>query len=84
MVLFANAKEVDRIEGTEVVELVNKVKQSIIKHYPLVANIGSGETTSKSSIETRLKELINSSDLMIFMKGSRVAPRYAYEVLNSY
>ena len=69
VLLFAHTKLVDKVEGTDVTQLVSKVKESIIKHYPLIADIGSGETTSKSSLESRLKQLIESSDLMVFMKG---------------
>lgn len=61
---------------------MNKVKESIIKHYPLIADIGSGDTTSKCSLDARLKQLINTSDLMIFMKGSKTAPRCVFNNSN--
>ena len=75
VLLFANSKQVDKVEGTDVSDLVNKVKESIIKHYPLLADIGTGQTASNSSLDARLKQLINQNDLMIFMKGSKNAPR---------
>ena len=58
VLLFANSKPVDRVQGPDVAELLPKIKESILKHYPLVANIDSSDS---SSLDARLKALINSA-----------------------
>lgn len=94
VLLFANSKEVARVTGTDVSELIMKIKEAIIKCktqffsvffilkwqlsndqisvYPLAANLDQ----TPGNLEARLKQLINSSPLFIFMKGTPSAPRF--------
>ena len=48
----------DRVAGLDVTEVLSAIKQSVIKHYPLVASL---DGSSENSLDARLKSLISSS-----------------------
>lgn len=49
-----------------VLHTFSTVKQAIIKHYPLLADINA--TASGSNLESRLKALVNQAPLMLMIK----------------
>lgn len=67
-VLFTrDGKAIDRIDGVDIAALTAKCQSFA----------GVVEVT-KDNIDDRLKELINRSDLMVFMKGDRDMPRCGF------
>jgi len=72
--LISNKKLLDRIEGADVPQLVNKVKQNSFKF----GSLTTAPIIPSDNIEDRLKSLINRSPIMVFMKGSAMAPRCGF------
>ncbi|XP_041968630.1 glutaredoxin-3 [Aricia agestis] len=73
VILFKNGSQVDRVDGVDAAQITQKVKTHSSK-----SNIISSATPSKESLEDRLKALINKSNVMVFMKGTRDAPRCGF------
>lgn len=67
VVFFRSGTAVDRIDGIDIAALSSKCKS--------LAGVVEDE---KSSLEDRLKALINKSPLMVFMKGDRNTPRCGF------
>ncbi|KAJ8956222.1 hypothetical protein NQ314_006755 [Rhamnusium bicolor] len=81
IILFRSGKTVDIINGVD----ASKITEKVQKH-----NVHSdGESKVKDvPLEERLKSLINKSNVMLFMKGDRNAPRCGFskqtiEILNN-
>lgn len=71
VILFKNGNQIDRIDGADAAQITSKVKSH------------SGFSDSiiiapKLSLEDRLKALINKHNVMVFMKGTRDAPRCGF------
>jgi len=64
---FRNNSIIDRIDGVNIALLTSKCKSLI----------GAAEET-KTNLNERLKGLINKSQVMVFMKGDRDAPRCGF------
>ncbi|KAL1929615.1 hypothetical protein VTP01DRAFT_1753 [Rhizomucor pusillus] len=89
-IILKNGKEVERVEGAKAAELANAVG----KHAKSVSNAAAAgkpglENNVKSAkdLNTRLKELINSAPVMLFIKGTPQQPRCGFtrqllEILN--
>lgn len=72
VVFVSKEQSIDRVDGVHVAAITEKCKR--------FAN-QSGTTSSVEeppSLEERLKSLINRSELMVFMKGERNAPRCGF------
>lgn len=63
---YSDGKEIERINGVDVFAITSKCKQ-LVKTFESV-----------ESLNDRLKALINSSSVMVFMKGDRNAPRCGF------
>lgn len=60
-------KALDRIDGVDVASLTAKCKK-----------LAGVIEDSKENLETKLKNLINKSNVMIFMKGDRNTPKCGF------
>ncbi|KAL4719209.1 hypothetical protein ACJJTC_016442 [Scirpophaga incertulas] len=70
VILFKNGTQIDRVDGADAAQITSKVKS-----YSLY----KGTTvTSMQKLEERLKALINKHKIMVFMKGTRDAPRCGF------
>lgn len=67
VLFFRNGTALDRIDGIDIAALSTKCKS--------LAGVVEDE---KTSLEERLKTLINKSPLMIFVKGDRNTPRCGF------
>lgn len=65
---FNNGKQIDRVNGVDVFAITSKCKNFA----------GKGKSVPEIPLEDRLKSLINSSPVMVFMKGDRNAPRCGF------
>ncbi|XP_059157104.1 glutaredoxin-3-like [Physella acuta] len=66
-------KQVDRLDGANAAELTAKVT----KHsFTTVGDLN--QPSAKQDLNDRLKKLINSSSVMLFMKGSPAAPKCGF------
>lgn len=77
VLLFRSGKVLESINGVH----VEKITEAVRKH---LSSTGDNE----SSLEERLKILINKSHVMLFMKGDRHTPRCGFsrqiiEILNN-
>ncbi|XP_053672035.1 glutaredoxin-3 [Anopheles nili] len=72
ILFFRAGTAVDRIDGVDVGTLTQKVKK-----YAGATGLNATAGVA-SNIEVRLKELINVSKVMIFMKGDRNTPRCGF------
>lgn len=71
VILFKNGVQVDRVDGADAAQITSKVKtHSLGKGTPVQA--------APKSLEDRLKALINKHNVMVFMKGTRDAPRCGF------
>ncbi|XP_026759652.1 glutaredoxin 3 [Galleria mellonella] len=71
VILFKNGEQVDRVDGADAAQITAKVKtHSLGKAAPVNA--------APQKLEDRLKALINRHNVMVFMKGSRDAPRCGF------
>lgn len=68
VIFFTKGQAVNRVDGVQIA-MINQV----CKELGSKSGAGSG-----ASLEDRLKALINKSDVMIFMKGSRDAPKCGF------
>ncbi|XP_055848827.1 glutaredoxin 3 [Episyrphus balteatus] len=68
IIFFTKGQAVNRVDGVNVASI-----NQICKDLGSKSGAGSG-----ASLEDRLKALINKSDVMIFMKGSRDAPKCGF------
>ncbi|XP_067938223.1 glutaredoxin 3-like [Watersipora subatra] len=74
IVLLQAGKVVDRVNGVKIAELTQKVRQHAQKgaiSVPVVQN-------AKEELQNRLKRLINSHEVMLFMKGEPDAPQCGF------
>lgn len=72
VILFKNGSLVDRVDGADAAQITSKVRAH---------SGGKGDLNNASSqqpLEERLKALINKHNVMVFMKGSRDAPRCGF------
>jgi Grx4 family monothiol glutaredoxin len=77
-VLITKQQKVAVIEGTDITSLTKKIKEVAFKSFPTsVTEIPSSEK-DKTSLNDRLKALINSKKVMLFIKGTRDAPRCGF------
>ena len=67
VLFFRNGTALDRIDGIDIAALTTKCRS--------LAGVVEDE---KSSLEERLKSLINKAPLMVFMKGDRTTPRCGF------
>ncbi|CAH2085602.1 unnamed protein product [Euphydryas editha] len=71
VLLFKNGNQIDRIDGADAAQITSKVKS----HSGSASSINN---EPKASLEDRLKALINKHNVMVFMKGTRDAPRCGF------
>uniref|UniRef100_A0A0N4YM99 Glutaredoxin-3 n=1 Tax=Nippostrongylus brasiliensis TaxID=27835 RepID=A0A0N4YM99_NIPBR len=72
---FVDGKEVDRVNGYKPSELEMK----LTKHsFDVNTSAPAAESRPKEDLNTRLKKLINSHKLMLFMKGSPENPKCGF------
>lgn len=67
VLFFCKGQAIERIDGVDIAALTTKCK-----------SFAGAAEDSKKSLNERLKELINKSKIMIFMKGDRDAPRCGF------
>ncbi|XP_022220090.1 glutaredoxin 3 [Drosophila obscura] len=70
VIFFAKGSAVDRVDGVDIAAISSKSKK-------LAESASSAEATGQS-LDDRLKALVNTAPLMIFMKGDRNAPRCGF------
>ncbi|XP_030376765.1 glutaredoxin 3 [Scaptodrosophila lebanonensis] len=70
VIFFRSGSAIDRVEGVNIAEITNKSKK--------LAENASRAAATGQTLEDRLKALINTAPLMIFMKGDRNAPRCGF------
>lgn len=75
--IFLKKKQVvDRLDGANAAELTKKVK---LLSSPTAGVITQHQTTPhKQDLESRLKDLVNSAPVMLFMKGSPSEPKCGF------
>lgn len=66
-ILFCNGVQVDVLDGADPIELNKKLKALVTKGVPKEQNV--------EDINMRLKSLIKSAPVMLFMKGSKSEPK---------
>jgi Grx4 family monothiol glutaredoxin len=66
-IFFKDKKAIHRIDGIDIANLTNNAKK-----------LAGVVEEAQSSLEDRLKSLINKSKVMIFMKGDRNTPRCGF------
>lgn len=71
VILFKNGNQIDRIDGADAAQITSKVKSHS-------GFSDSNIISPKLSLEDRLKALINKHNVMVFMKGTRDAPRCGF------
>lgn len=71
VIFFKNGLQVDRVDGADAAKISSKVKAHSLKEVAPV-------DVSLSKLEDRLKALINKHNVMVFMKGTRDAPRCGF------
>uniref|UniRef100_A0A1B6ISW9 Thioredoxin domain-containing protein n=2 Tax=Homalodisca liturata TaxID=320908 RepID=A0A1B6ISW9_9HEMI len=71
-VLLRKGTQVDRVDGANAAELTQKVTKQANKM--IIPAVSQG----KEDLETRLKTLIKSSPVMLFMKGDRQEPKCGF------
>ncbi|XP_026330389.1 glutaredoxin-3 [Hyposmocoma kahamanoa] len=81
VILFKNGDQVDRVDGADASQITSKVKIHSL------GKVAAMQSPSKPPLEERLKALINSHNIMAFIKGTRQAPRCGFtrtliEILN--
>ncbi|XP_065649453.1 glutaredoxin-3 isoform X2 [Hydra vulgaris] len=77
-ILLKNSKVIDKIEGADAASLTKKVKHHVTSFVsPIVAPEVSA-ASNKNNLEDRLKNLINQSFCMLFMKGEPDAPQCGF------
>ncbi|XP_018325728.1 glutaredoxin-3 [Agrilus planipennis] len=69
--LFQSSKVLNRIDGTDTAKITATIK----KYIQSDLNVS---VVNKVPLEERLKQLINKSKVMLFMKGDRTAPRCGF------
>ncbi|PAV80855.1 hypothetical protein WR25_17075 [Diploscapter pachys] len=83
VVLFKNGTAVDRIDGFKMDEIRRKVNSKLGS-----ADENDSQEMTKEDLNARLKKLIESHKLMLFMKGNKDAPKCGFsrqmtDLLNS-
>uniref|UniRef100_A0A2M4APD1 Putative glutaredoxin-related protein n=1 Tax=Anopheles triannulatus TaxID=58253 RepID=A0A2M4APD1_9DIPT len=76
VLFFRAGTAIDRIDGVDVGALSSKARK--YAGASAAAAVGSSNSTSSGNLEERLKQLINRSKVMIFMKGDRNTPRCGF------
>lgn len=72
---FKDGKEVDRVDGYK----PSEIEMKLTKHsFDIAAGPVQAEPKPKEDLTTRLKKLINSHRLMLFMKGSPDNPQCGF------
>ena len=87
-VMVAKNSVVGTVEGADVTGLTKKIKEVAFKQFPFSVESIPTSVKDKSSLNDRLKELVNRSKVMVFIKGSPAAPRCGFtrqliEILDS-
>jgi len=86
-ILLRGGEKVDRVDGANPELLCNKIKAQIgVRVTPLAE---AANKPTPIDLHTRLETLINTSPVMLFMKGSAVEPRCGFsrqmiEILNKH
>ena len=76
--LISKQQKASLIEGADITSLSKKIKEVAFKSFPTsVTEIPSSEK-DKTSLNDRLKELVNAAKVMLFIKGTRDAPRCGF------
>lgn len=81
VILFKNGDLVDRVDGADASQITSKVKIHSL------GKVAAMQNPAKPPLEERLKTLINSHNVIAFIKGTRQAPRCGFtrtliEILN--
>lgn len=81
VILFKNGDLVDRVDGADAAQITSKVKVHSL------GKVAAMQSPAKPPLEERLKTLINSHNVMAFIKGTRQTPRCGFtrtliEILN--
>ena len=74
VVFFKDGKAVDKLEGFHPL----KLRETVFKHHFVSKPMNATNTSSKPPLEERLKALINTSRLTLFMKGDRNYPKCGF------
>lgn len=74
-IFLKSGKQIDRLDGANAAELTMKVT----KHsFSTVGDLNLNKPSSKQDLNERLKKLINSAPVMLFMKGSPETPKCGF------
>ncbi|XP_034828505.1 glutaredoxin 3 [Maniola hyperantus] len=72
VILFKNGAPIDRVDGADAAQITSKVKA----HSGIKADLNNA--APQQPLEERLKALINKHNIMVFIKGTRDAPRCGF------
>ena len=76
--LVARGKAVATVEGSDVAEVTKTIKEQAFKQFPLTVGQLPSSAKDKTSLNDRLKELVNRAPVMLFIKGDRDTPRCGF------
>lgn len=76
--LVAKNSVVAVVEGADVTGLTKKIKEVAFKQFPFTVQSIPTSVKDRTSLNDRLKELVNQSKVMVFIKGSPAAPRCGF------
>lgn len=87
-VMVAKSSVVGTVEGADVTGLTKKIKEVAFKQFPFTVGSIPTSVKEKSSLNERLRDLVNQSKVVVFIKGSPAAPRCGFtrqlvEILDS-
>ncbi|THD24824.1 Glutaredoxin [Fasciola hepatica] len=74
VILFHHGVEINRVCGANAAEITKAVMALQARH----SAPGTGDHSGPSSLETRLRQLINRAPIMLFMKGQPDAPQCGF------
>lgn len=77
-IIYAKEKEVSRVEGIDIPTLIKQIKDAIIKNFPLYLASLPGAEVNHQQLTDKLKQLINQSKVMVFMKGEKSNPKCGF------
>lgn len=74
-ILIKNGKEVDRVDGVNIQDLSTKCRTLASG---TITGVNGAATGDKTTLEDRLKSLINTAPIMVFMKGNPGQPKCGF------
>lgn len=76
--LMAKGKAVALVEGSDVMAVTKKIKELAFKEFPFSVTRIPSSAKDPTDLNQRLKDLVNRSPVMLFIKGDRDTPRCGF------